>query len=268
MSDWIYLSKGGKDPYINMFAKGCNALPTNTDTFDFNGSSDPILMRGILKDKIIEKCYKSNRDFYFMDTGYFGNEINSSNPNGWKYWHRITKNDLQLNDMIIPRPDDRWSIFKRQIRSWKKTGRKILFAKPDEKPCKFYKINLEEWSEQVIQTLKENTDRPIVVRERNKNRLVRTTQDTFLQALNDDVFALVTFNSNAAVEAIMNGIPAFVLAPTSAAKPVAETDLSKIESPYYADSDKLYAWACHLAYGQFHVNEFKSGKAKSMLEEL
>jgi hypothetical protein len=48
---------------------------------------------------------------------------------------------------------------------------------------------------------------------------------------------------------------------------VALNDLRQIENPYYADKDKLYAWGCHLAYGQFHVSELKNGKAKQLLEE-
>jgi hypothetical protein len=59
----------------------------------------------------------------------------------------------------------------------------------------------------------------------------------------------------------------FALAPTSAAAPVSLNDLSKIETPYYPDKDKLQAWGNHLAYGQFHLSELKSGKAKRMLEE-
>ena len=39
-------------------------------------------------------------------------------------------------------------------------------------------------------------------------------------------------------------------------------------NPYYPDKDKLYAWACHLAYGQFHVDELKSGRALEYLENL
>jgi hypothetical protein len=47
---------------------------------------------------------------------------------------------------------------------------------------------------------------------------------------------------------------------------VALQDLGQIENPYYADSDKLYAWACHLAYGQFHVDEMKTGNALRMID--
>jgi hypothetical protein len=83
--------------------------------------------------------------------------------------------------------------------------------------------------------------------------------------LTDDVHALVTFNSNAATESIMLGVPAFTLAPANAASPVASQDLGQIESPYWADSNKLYAWACHLAYGQFHVRELQDGTAYRIL---
>jgi hypothetical protein len=121
--------------------------------------------------------------------------------------------------------------------------------------------------ETVVSEIKKYTDRPVEIRERAPQRIDRVT-DTLERALDNDVFALVTFNSVAAVESIFHGIPVFTLAPANAASPVSSQDLSRIETPYYPDSDKLYAWGCHLAYGQFHVSELKSGKAKEMLEEL
>ena len=262
----IFLSKGGEDEYINMFAHGCGVNITASENFLYESSNEPIVLRGILKKKIIHQCWNEGRTFYYMDTGYFGNEKTNSNPNGWKYWHRIVKNNLQHGE-IIPRPDDRFRHFNKKFNSWKKTGRKILIAAPDEKPCKFYGIEKEQWIQNTIQTLKNHTDRPIVVRERAAKRIDRITTDTLQQALDNDVFALVTFNSVAAVESIFHGIPAFTLAPANAASPVALQDLTLIETPYYADQDKLYAWGCHLAYGQFHVNELKNGKAKKYLEE-
>jgi hypothetical protein len=57
------------------------------------------------------------------------------------------------------------------------------------------------------------------------------------------------------------------MAPANAASPVALQDLSKINEPYYPDSDKLYAWGCHLAYGQFHTSEMASGRAQDLLQE-
>jgi hypothetical protein len=266
MKDWIFLSKNGEDPYINMFAQGCKTVPTSTEEFHYGDSNSPIVMRGILKKKIMKQCWDDDRTFYFIDTGYFGNEVTTGNPNGWKYWHRIVKNDLQHN-MIFDRPADRWNEFNRKFRHWKKTGRKILIAAPDEKPCKFYDIDLDEWIAETTTEIKKYTDRPIEVRSRNPNRTQRMVNDTLQQALQNDVFALVTYNSTAAIESIFNGIPAFTLAPTNAAAPVASQDLSLVENPYYPDQDKLHAWACHLAYGQFHVSELKTGRAKYLLEE-
>lgn len=265
MSNWIFLSKDLKDPYMNDFAKGCNTKPVDSNTFDYDASEDPIVLRGILKKKFMYRCWEDNRDFYYMDTGYFGNERTQSNPNGWKYWHRIVKNNLQ-HDQLIERPGDRFAAFKRKFNPWKKDGRKILIAAPDEKPMKFYEKDLEDWLTETVDTIKKYTDRPVEIRRRNKLRLDRLTTDTLEDALNDDVFALVTFNSNAAVESVFQGIPVFVLAPASAASPVGLRDLSKIETPYYPDKDKLQAWGNHLAYGQFHISELKSGKAKDILE--
>ena len=132
---------------------------------------------------------------------------------------------------------------------------------------KFYGLDLESWLKETVANIKKYTDRPVEIRRRNKLRLDRITTDTLEQALNNDVFALVTFNSNAAVESVFYGVPVFVLAPASAAAPVGLKDLSQIETPYYPAQDKLFEWGCHLAYGQFHISELKSGAAKRMLEE-
>jgi hypothetical protein len=35
-----------------------------------------------------------------MDTGYFGNERSTVNPNGWKYWHRIVNKHSYLVEII------------------------------------------------------------------------------------------------------------------------------------------------------------------------
>lgn len=252
----IFLSKHGADPYINMLAHGSGAVPTALDQFDYSASTDPVVLRGILKHKIIKQCWQDRRDFYYVDTGYFGNGIN-------KDWHRIVKNNIQHHE-LIERPGDRWQRLQRPFVPWRRNGRCILLALPDEKPCKFYGIDRSQWITDTVNTIKQYTDRPVVIRDRSARRIDRIN-DSLTAALDRDVFALVTFNSVAAVESVFAGIPAFTLAPVHAASPVTLQDLSKIETPYYPDQDKLYAWACHLSYGQFHVSEMRSGRALEML---
>ena len=263
----IFLSKDGEDEYINMFARGCGKNYTSTKNFNYHDSTEPIVLRGILKHKIMKSCWKDHRTFYYMDTGYFGNERTRDNPSGWKYWHRIVKNNLQHGE-IIARPDDRFKKFNKAFTPWKKKGSKILIAAPDEKPCKFYGVDKDQWVAETVAKIKEHTDRPVIVRERAPHRIDRIVTDTLQQALDNDVFALVTYNSVAAIESVFHGIPAFTMAPTNAASPVCLQDLSKIEAPYYADKDKLYAWGCHLAYGQFHISELKNGTALELLEKI
>ena len=258
MSDWIFLSKGGDDQYIRLMAHGSGGRVTNSDDFVYEHSDRPIMMRGILKHKIMKRCWQDHRDFYYMDTGYFGN-------GRWKNWHRIVKNDLQHGD-IVPRPPDRLQKLRLQ---WKprQHGRVIIVAAPDEKPCRFYGIDQAEWLEQTVSLLSQHTDRPIQIRQRSPKKIDRTVHDPLWKVLERDVHALVTFNSVAAVESILCGVPAFVCAPSHAATPVANTDLSRINDPYWPDQDRLHAWACHLAYGQFNVAELRDGTAYRILNE-
>lgn len=254
----IYISKDGADPYINAFAQGSGSRATNLNDFVYESSAEPLVLRGILKYKIMQRCWKEQRDFYYMDTGYFGNT-------GFKQWHRIVRNDLQHSDLRTV-PDDRWRRHGIKMKSWNLSGRNILLALPDDKPCKFYGIDKKQWVENTVNKLKSVTDRPLIIRERAAKRSDRQA-NSFVQALQQDVFAVVTFNSIAAVESIIHGIPAFVLAPTHAARPVAATDLAQIETPFYPDDDLRYQWACHLAYGQFHTSELANGAASKILKQ-
>src|SRR6056300_78096 len=258
----IFLSKNGSDEYINAFAKGAGAKVINDKEFVFENSNDPIVLRSIVKHKIMKKCIEHNRDFYYMDSGYIGNYPSQINPNGWKWFHRIVKNNLQHYE-IINRSSNRWDKLKHKIHPFKKTGRNILVVMPSEKPALYYNIDMDEWRTNTINQIKKYTDRPIVVREK-ANRQTRIVK-TIYQDL-DDAHAVVTLQSIAATEAVLYGVPAFGLAP-NAASPVSSSDLSKIENPYYPDNDLVSKWAHHLAYGQFHIDELKDGTAYKILME-
>ena len=262
--NWIFLNKNNCDEYIEMFARGSGAVPTCLETWSYEDSTDPLVLRGIMKHKIIKRCWEDRRDFYYMDTGYLGNRPSQSNPNGWKFWHRVVPNNLQ-HDTVIPRPADRWQRLGIKMRPEQKHSRNILLVAPDEKPCSFYGITLDQWMQTTIETLKQHTDRPILVRERPASRLDRKTQKAEDWLM--DVHAVVTFNSSAATECILAGVPVFVTAPCNAARPVSNLDLSKIEKPWFPTDDERHAWACHLAYGQFHTTELADGTAARILKE-
>ena len=254
----ICLSKNLTDEYINMFARGAG-LPIEDYYYDFGNK--PILIRSMGKRKLIHECWKNDHLFYYMDSGYIGNYKSNINRFGWKLFHRIVKNNVQHSN-IIDRPDDRWRKLEYTIESFK-TGKHILLVTPSDKPCKFYGIDKNKWLKDTINEIKKYTDRPIVIRDKAP-RQQRITK-TIFEDLNN-CHALVTYQSIAAVESVLYGVPAFTLAPT-AADPVCDKDLSLIETPTRQDKDKIYKWACHLAYGQFHIDEFKNGSAHRLLLE-
>ena len=262
-SDWIFLSKDFKDPYVNRLARSVGSKVTNN--FKLDSSLRPVVLRGILKYKIMRECLARNRTFYYIDTGYFGNMISGQNPHGWKLWHRIVCNDIQHND-LIQRPDDRIKRFNLTMPR-RRHGSRIILAAPDEKPCRYYGIDRDQWLASTIAEIKKHTDREVIVRERVRSREVRTQQDPLSRVLADNTHALVTFNSNAATESILEGVPAFVLSPSHAASPVANRDLSQIDNPFWPDQDLIYTWLCHLSYGQFHTTELENGTAYRILNE-
>ena len=221
------------------------------------------MLRGIMKHKIIKQCWADRRPFRYMDSGYLGNRPSYKNSHGWKHYHRIVPNNLQ-HEQVIPRASDRWNQLGLEI-SRRRQGRSILIVAPDEKPCKFYDIELDAWLTQTVDAIKQHTDRPIIMRERNKSRTERKTNrvENALQ----DVHAVVTFNSIAATESVLAGTPVFVLAPCNAARPVANLDLTQIEKPWFPDRDQIHAWAYHLAYAQFHIDEFKNGTAERIIKQ-
>lgn len=230
--------------------------------------TDPILVRGIAAGKIINYVKEKGQDYYFIETGYFGNYSCEGNPNARKMWHRIVKNNMQ-HDAVMDVPDDRLQILEKydtrlKWKGWKK-GSKILLVAPSEGPCKYYGVDKDQWMADTISTIKQHTDREIVVREKG-SRTERTSVDTIYDAFDKDIFAVVTYNSIAAAEAVSYGIPAFALAPT-VADPVTLKDLSKIETPYYPEEDFIRKWLSSVAYGQFNMTEMLLGTAWKMVLE-
>lgn len=229
----------------------------------------PVLIRGISSASIGDHIRARGEDYYFIETGYLGNYPCKNNDGGRKLYHRIVKNAMQHSD-IWDVPDDRWNDlvkFNPDLRynGWKKNpGSKILVVAPSEKPCKYYGITQADWIESTVCMLKTQTDREIIVR--HKQPRWARSQSTIYEALHDDIWATVTYNSIAALESIHAGVPAFALAPTAAEK-LCLNDLNQIENPYYPDEDLVYKLLCSIAYGQFHMHELISGKAWQMVIE-
>jgi hypothetical protein len=250
-----YKEKGHMyDPILQSFVQGAGGRISNWDKEENNMT--PVVLRGITKRKEMAACKAAGRDFYYIDTGYFGNGKK-------KTYHRITKNDVQNFGEIIDRPSDRLETIGVGLTKFRRGGSKILLAPPSQKLLNLYNINLEEWLTNVQAEIKQYTDREVVVRLK-QGRSVRQTTDTMQMALADDVFCLVTFSSIAAGEALLCGKPAITLGPNAAAA-LCSQHLSAIENPKIPTLDEVDAWARHLSYCQFTEPEMRDGTAWRIL---
>ena len=239
----------------------------HTCTGDINDLSKPYVVRGIVKKDHMLNCMKNHRDFYYIDTGYFGNFPSIGNNSGKKIWHRIVKNNVQ-HCSTIAQPSDRWNALVKQDprlewTGWKNYNKKILLVLPNPKAARYYDIDCETWIAETISEIKKHTDLPIEIREKG-SRSYRNLEYSIYDAFDSGVYATVTLNSIAALESVLYGIPAFVAVPC-AASPLASNDLSKLSTPYKPDLDTIINHCRTISYGQFTQEEILDGTAWRLL---
>jgi hypothetical protein len=256
-SEYRYERKGYMyDPTLESFVRGCGGQITTWGKTE--STPTPVVLRGITKRKQMDACRTAGKDFYYIDTGYFGNGKK-------KLYHRITKNDVQNFGPVIERPSDRFDRTGVRLKKVRADGSKILLAPPSQKLLNLYDIDLETWLEQTLSEISAWTDREVVIR-RKQGRSVRINDDTIEMALDQDIYCLVTYSSIAAGEAILHGKPAITLGPNAAAA-VCSTSISEIEKIKRPSLDEITAWAHHMAYCQFTEVEMRNGTAWRILQD-
>jgi hypothetical protein len=256
-----------EDSILALWRKGTNGTYGHLEQLHLVDKRIPIAIRGMTKRKIMASCREEGRDFYYIDTGYLGNLGKR------KDYHRVVKNDVQhINPVLVP--DDRWKNLVKYttapmyLNGWRKGGSNILIVTPSEKPCKYYGITRDEWLNNTIKTLKEHTDRKIIIRDKPPRRQRVGDSSIYKQMIDEKIYAVVTYNSIAATEAVGFGVPAFANAPVNAAKTVCSNDFTKIETPFYPDREQVDKWLHWLAYCQYTPEELQSGYAYNIQEKL
>jgi hypothetical protein len=197
---------------------------------------------------LIEGWRTRGRTWIYWDRGYcrrvFATDLPTGSDGGMYRWHINAFQMTKIRDV----PDDRWKANQTDLWPWQTKGDHIVVAKPSPTYERFHGI--ERWTENMCETLKALTDRPLVLRDKEMQRFGRKLHEDLAGA-----HALVTHGSNAAVEAVMMGCPVFVHEDSAAAL-VGLTDLTKIENPVYPDR---LPWVRSLSYSQFNERELVDG---------
>lgn len=199
--------------------------------------------------KGIEETWKLARAsgrYYYLDNAYFDVTRGSH--------FRVGRNSLQ--DWSCPPDYSRLEKLGLVILPWRKSGAHIVVTM--QSPHFMEEVagwpgGANAWQAEVLTKIKKYTDRTIVVRHWNPDKpmLARTLREDLQGA-----WCLVTHSSAAANEAVLDGIPVFVLGQGSAL-PMGLSMLEQIEKPRMPDGRE--AWAATLAANQWTLDELRKG---------
>jgi len=265
----VRTERANTEKYVESASKGMKdcELTSYKDVLDSKDCSKVVFM-GVLRGThlVYKWAEKSKKDFYYIDRPYWGES--RATP----YWMRCVKNQ-HVKTFVDHRPDDRFKQqFKDEIKPFHKNGKYVLVVPPSHAMAEMF--GRQDWLDNTMKTLKENTDRELVVREKPYNpEAVIDASGKMLPGKSannqppkpfewDKVHAIVTFNSSISIKALSNGVPAFANF-DNPCMPVCEQDFSKIETPRYEDPRPVFN---SLAYGQFTQQEFRNGYYMEILD--
>jgi hypothetical protein len=164
-----------------------------------------------------------------------------------------------------------------RLQPWQGQGENILIAVQRQDSHQWSsQPPMDQWLNNTVQTIKQYSDRPIVVRLHPRQKVqvpanchiqtpikIQDTYDDFdFDKQLAKTWALVNWNSGPGSQAIIKGVPAFV-GPMSLASSVANLDLSQIEKPVRPDREH---WLNQLAHTEWTVEEIATGAPILRLE--
>lgn len=181
-------------------------------------------------------------NWYYGDKAYFGRHD----------YYRFTKNAYQHGGIGEPNFERLRQIGLR-ARDYR-YGRKIVICPQSETHYVMRGTTLDAWMNEVLAAIKQHSDREYVVTSKNR-RAGPCLMDKI-----GDAHCVIVHSSNAAVDAIMQGIPCFTTA-DCAATAMASGPLANLESPRYPSHEERMHWAAVLAANQWTLDEIARGMA-------
>jgi hypothetical protein len=237
---------------------------------DWNGPpiADAAIGYGWRRPDLFQRYRAEGKFFVYLDLGWWGRKPEGDLLGGY---HKVVVNDREPNDYFRrSSPADRFDHFGLRVKPWRSTGSHILLAGMSAKSAGTRGFKPHEWELGAIAAIREATDRPIVYRPKpswNDATPIPGTRfsprgETLADAL-ADCWAVATFHSNVAVDALLAGIPAYC--ETGVGAELSMTGIAALEDPPLPTGrEQLMA---DIAYVQWHVAEMQSGECWRYLRE-
>jgi hypothetical protein len=263
----VYLSGNAvHDRVLKAFYEGCNAPKELVEGWEYAPSEVAVIF-GVHKSKvpiswprgqIFQRQRAKNLDVVVLETGY----INRGDGENHHYAAGFNGLNGRADFRNQGMPSDRLELLNVELKPWREKGEHIVLCGQVPWDASVDHTDHREWLASIASQLRGHTNREIRFRPHPKGPQFQIQGCTLSNApITEDMkgaHAVVAFNSNSGVEAVIDGIPVFAFDKGSMALPVANTKAEEIESPAIPDRSQ---WLNNLAYAQWTLEELGSGRA-------
>jgi hypothetical protein len=219
----------------------------------------PVLMRPFDKK---ENFRRIGIDSLFADIGNFNNENCDD-----KRWKKLSQNYGIALNFSKKRGDNIYILLQRFYDASLKGSQRL-------RPKKYF-----AWLDGVIQELKNETNRKIIIRphpgslnveeeleliekfkmkKENTNVIFDYQKKNLFEVL-DDAFVTITYNSGSAIDSLMYGIPNVTYDSGSHAYNITPHNCKNIENIQFPEKDKFMQWLYNLSYVDWTIDEMREG---------
>lgn len=232
--------------FARAFAQGCKG-PMTTDLTGLKPGGFAAFCTPAVW-PLLKQAQSEGRTYFYGDHGFFRRGK----------FYRVARNRYQYQpsvpDLRVARPHRLRELCGRTPEpEWRSDGATIVICPQSEFYMRQFGINAKQWTLDIVEEVSRYTDRPVTIRW--KSQAQRHPIEIDLH----NAHALITFASAAAVDALMVGVPVFVLAPWASCAGMGSADLSLIEQPVRPDHRVPFLWS--LAEHQWSISELAAGAA-------
>lgn len=206
--------------------------------------------------RVLDGQVRFNKDTIVLEKGYLRRDR----------YYAVGVNGLngRANFNNVDMPPDRFNDLHISIKRWRKEGKHIILGSQVPSDASVQNVDIFLWCVEAVRTLKLSTNREIIFRPhplaRHKTPAILGTKLSTRPFEEDlkDAWAVITYNSNLAVDALIEGIPAFSFDEGSMAYEVTGHSMMDIENP---KGPSRQQWFNNLAYAQWTFEEMELGLA-------
>lgn len=256
-------------PFLSAFAEGMKRHPVKVElkTFPEHSECDVAVCWNHRNHKLFRQQQAVGKHYLVLERGFIGDRV---------HWTSIGFDGLngRADFVVKDMPHDRFrKHFAALMRPWKKNGRYVLVnaqCQGDASVAPY--VNFRKWAARTVKACHTRFPGKLIMWRPHPVEVERgcacdiegatTSKGRTLAEDLAGAYAVVTFNSNSGVDAVMAGVPTFTFDEGAMAWPMAAHNF---------DENRVFPsriqWAADLAYKQWSMDELKQGVPWSYLKE-